>query len=367
MNARVVELRAPGDLAVVDEPLRAPAEGEILVQTLYSGISTGTELSFVKGTNPALHAAWDPELGAFDRDRAPLGYPLRRLGYMEVARVIESRAAGIGVGERVAMTYGHRSHHVADVAREPVVAIPPDVDALLGVFIAHMGPICANGLLHAAAEAVGVEASSLSDGVAEQTVVVTGAGVVGLLVAVFAAHHGAAAVAVVDGTPRRLAAAAELGFTPLDDRQQPWRWVKTHWGHGPGDRGADVVFQCRGQDWALAEALRCCRPQGTVIDLAFYPGGAPRLHLGEEFHHNGLAIRAAQIARVPRGLAGRWDRERLAAETILVLRAHGPAIRRALISLVVSSEQAPLLLMSLATGRRHALQAVLDYAGDVPS
>jgi threonine dehydrogenase-like Zn-dependent dehydrogenase len=362
VNARVLELRGPRQPVLAEEPLRAPGDGEILVETLYSGISAGTELTFVKGTNPALHAGWDPELGVFDPERPHARYPLRELGYMEVGRVAESRAAGIGAGELVAMTYGHRSHHVADPARERVVALPPDLDPLLGVFVAHMGPICANGLLHAAAEAAGADVSSLADGVVERNVVVTGAGVVGLLVALFAAHHGAAEVAVVDGTPERLGAAAALGLTPLDERAQPWRQVKTRWRHGPRDRGADVVFQCRGRDRALAEALRCCRPQRSVIDLAFYPGGAPELRLGEEFHHNGLAIRCAQIGRVPRGLADRWDRERLSHETIALLRARGDDVRRALISDVVPFEYAPLLLLDLAARRRHTLQAVLDFS-----
>ena len=69
------------------------------------------------------------------------------------------------------------------------------------------------------------------------------------------------------------------------------------------------------------------RPQGTVVDLAFYQGGADAVRLGEEFHHNGLGIRCAQIGRVPRGLATTWDRERLSAETIELLRADGDAIR----------------------------------------
>ena len=56
----------------------------------------------------------------------------------------------------------------------------------------------------------------------------------------------------------------------------------------PGDHGADVVFQCRGRSFALATALRVLRPQGTVVDLAFYTGGAEDVQLGEEFHHNGL-------------------------------------------------------------------------------
>jgi threonine dehydrogenase-like Zn-dependent dehydrogenase len=364
MNARVLEVRSPGEVVLVDEPMRAPAEGEILVETLYSGVSAGTELTFVKGTNPALRSCWDAELGVFRSDRPGSGFPVRRLGYMEVARVLDSRAAGVFAGERVAMSYGHRSRYLAAPARERVVPLPADVDPVLGIYVAHMGPICANALLHAAAETARGDVE-LADGVRGTRVLVTGAGVVGLLVGLFAAAHGAAEVAVADRTPQRLSAAAALGLTPVDDGDdQAWRWVKERWRRGRGDRGADVVFQCRGQDRALAGALKCCRPQGVVIDLAFYPAGAPELRLGEEFHHNGLAIRCAQIGRVPRRLDRSWTRDRLSRETIALLRARGDVVRSALITDVIPYEQAPELLLALAERRRHAIQVVLDYTAE---
>ena len=75
-----------------------------------------------------------------------------------------------------------------------------------------------------------------------------GAGVVGLLTGLFARHLGAAEVAVVDVTPARLAAAAALGLEPVDEAAvDRGTWAKDRWVHGPGDCGADVVFQCRGQ------------------------------------------------------------------------------------------------------------------------
>jgi hypothetical protein len=98
-----------------------------------------------------------------------------------------------------------------------------------------------------------------------------------------------------------------------------------------------------------------------VIDLAFYQGGAAELRLGAEFHHNGLAVRCAQIGRVPRGLAHTWDRERLSAETIDLLRADGTAIREHLITAVVPFEDAPELFTDLAARRRHEMQAVLAF------
>ena len=68
-------------------------------------------------------------------------------------------------GDLVATAYGHATAHLSDPGREHVVPLPPDLDPLLGVFVAHFGPICANGLLHAAADATDGAVSGLADGV----------------------------------------------------------------------------------------------------------------------------------------------------------------------------------------------------------
>lgn len=274
--------------------------------------------------------------------------------------MVESRTPAVAVGTVAAMTYGHRTGYVADPIAERFVPLPDDLDPLLGVYVAHMGPICANGVLHAAAELCGTDVRSLGDGVRGRRVAVVGSGVVALLTALFAKRHGAASVVVLDPTPQRRAVAEALGLETLDpDADDPAVVLKTRWNHAAGDRGADVVFQCRGQAWALQLALRLLRPQGTVIDLAFYQAGADAVRFGEEFHHNGLSLRCAQIGRVPRGLAPTWDRERLSAETIELLRAYGDAIRKHLVSAVVPFEQAPALLTDLAERRRQELQVVL--------
>ncbi|MFY1672165.1 hypothetical protein ACN27G_19690 [Plantactinospora sp. WMMB334] len=77
------------------------------------------------------------------------------------------------------------------------------------------------------------------------------------------------------------------------------------------------------------------------------------------FHDSGLSLRCAQIGRVPCGLAPAWDRDRLSAETIALLRDHRDLVRELLVSAVLPFEEAPDLLMGLATGDRHETQAVL--------
>nr|WP_055506919.1 zinc-binding dehydrogenase [Nonomuraea pusilla] len=377
----VLSIDAPGRVSLAEEKTPDVPEGGFRVVTAYSGVSAGTELTYVKGDNPYLGASWDPALGLFLPGTPSADYPVRGIGYMQVGEVVETRTRAVRVGARVAMTYGHRTEYVADPLKDRFVELPDDLDPLLGVYVAHMGPICANGLLHAAADLHGAAVRDLGDGVRGRRVAVVGAGVVGLVTASFALARGAAEVVVVDETPSRLEVAAALGAGGLGAGglgageldagdlgaggqpagEDPAVELKRRWRHGQDDRGADVVFQCRGRTRALALGLRLLRPQGTLIDLAFYTEGAREVRLGEEFHHNGLSLRCAQIGRVPRGLAHAWDRERLSYETIALLRERGSLLREHLVTDVADFADAPRLLADLAARRRHTLQAVLRH------
>ncbi|APO68568.1 glycosyltransferase/oxidoreductase domain-containing protein [Rhizobium gallicum] len=334
-----------------------PADGHIRLETLYSGFSAGTELTFMKNTNPYFRSRFDGERGVFVEGEADLHYPVPFLGYMEVARVSETRAAGFANGDVVATTFAHKSGHTADPCHDLLVPLPIDIDPVLGVFVAQMGPIAANGILHADSEAFGSSVPYLGAGIEGRNVVVLGAGTVGLMTALFAQKCGASNVIVADPSQFRQNRAHDLGLAAMEE-ELVWQYVKARWHNGGRDRGADVVFQTRAQATSLHTALKTLRPQGTVIDLAFYQGGAQALRLGEEFHHNGLNIRCAQINRVPRGLGASWDRCRLAQETVGLMRSHGSAIRDHMITHVVPFDDAPQFLADLVTNRPEFLQIV---------
>ncbi|KAB8197313.1 zinc-binding dehydrogenase [Nonomuraea phyllanthi] len=361
----VISIEGPGEVCLVEEKLPDIPDGGFMVATTHSGVSAGTELTYVKGTNPYLSSSWDPALGLFTAGAPSVGFPVRGIGYMQVGLVVETRTRAVAEGALVSMCYGHRTAYVADPMTDRFVELPDDLDPMLGVYVAHMGPICANGLLHAAHDLLGPGVRHLGDGVRGRRVAVVGAGVVGLLTACFAMAGDAAEVVVVDETPARLAIAEALGANVLSADDDPAVDLKRRWRHGPDDRGADVVFQCRGRPRALALGLRLLRPQGTLVDLAFYTQGADDVRLGEEFHHNGLTVRCAQIGRVPRGLAHAWDRERLSHETIKLLRQRGTRLREHVVTDLVGFADAPRFLADLAAGRRQTVQAVLcDHVED---
>jgi predicted dehydrogenase/glycosyltransferase involved in cell wall biosynthesis/NADPH:quinone reductase-like Zn-dependent oxidoreductase len=354
---RSLGVEAPGRAYFFDYEEGLPDDGRVRLDTLYTGLSAGTELTFMKNTNPYFRSRFDASRGVFVENEPDLHYPVPFLGYMEVGRVSQSRAHGFSDGDLLAGSYGHKTGHTADPFHELLIPIPPEIDPLLGIFVAQMGPIAANGILHADAEAFGAQVPALGAGVAGRPILVIGAGTVGLMTALFARSLGASEVVITDPSEFRRTKAEAMGLTAMTE-EQAWQHAKARWHDGMMGRGADLVFQTRAHSGSLHTALKALRPQGTVIDLAFYQDGAHALRLGEEFHHNGLNIRCAQINRVPRGLAPLWDRRRLAAATVDLISREGNAIREHMITHIIPIDEAPAFLADLVENRPDFLQIV---------
>lgn len=332
-------------------------DGQVRLDLLYTGLSAGTELTFLKGTNPYLHSRWDDIAGRFVPGEPSARFPVNFLGYMESARVIDARAPGWRNGQVVGTAFGHKTGHTADPSHDLLTALPDGMDPMLGIFVGQMGPIAANGILHADAEAFGAAVPHLGASLDGRPALIWGGGTVGLFCALFAQAAGASEVVVVDPSPFRQDIIRKLGMTPMDE-DAAVAHAKSAWHDRHGGRGVEVVFQTRAHSDSLHRALAALRPQGTVIDLAFYQGGLPDLRLGEEFHHNGLRLICAQINRMPRRLAADWNQRRLAAETVRLLERMGPAIRQHLITHVVPFDEAPRFLERLVAERFDFLQVV---------
>ena len=335
-------------------------DGQLRLDMMYTGLSAGTELTFLKGTNPYLHSRWDSERCVFVAGEPSARFPVQFMGYMEVARVIEARTPGFAIGDVVATSFGHKTGHTANPAQDLLLRLPDAFDPILGIFAAQMGPIAANGILHADALEFGAAVPRLGAGVAGRPVLVWGGGTVGLFCALFARRGGASEVVVVDPSPFRQHIARAMGFEAVDE-DGAWQHAKERWQDPSNGRGAELVFQTRPRSESLHLALRALRPQGTIIDLAFYQGGLDGTRLGEEFHHNGLRLVCAQINRMPRPLAPSWTQRRLAQETLALLKEEGAAIKEHMITHVVSYDDAPKLLRHLVADRPNFLQVVFEH------
>lgn len=352
-HVRSLGFEAPGQPFFAGYDEGPPAPWELRIETLFSGFSAGTELTFMKGTNPYLQSRWDEGRRLFVPGEAGMHYPVPFVGYMECGRVIEGAARGVDTGSVVAGAWGHKTGHVIDPGRDRFFVLPETIDPVLGIYVGQMGPIAANGILYADAELAGRDTTRLGASLAGRPVLVFGAGVVGFFVALFAQAAGASEVVVADPSPFRRLRAETLGFAAMTEAEAIDH-AKARW------KGADLVFQTRASGESLANAMKALRPHGTVIDLAFYQGGADAVRLGEEFHHSWLSIRCAQIGRVPRGLEHLWDHERLGRETIGLLAKRGDEIRQQLITHVVPFDEAPEFLRALVADRPEFIQIVFD-------
>lgn len=360
-HIRSLGFERPGETFFTGYDEGPPGHNQVRLDTLYTGFSAGTELTFFKNTNPYLHSRWDGGRGVFVPNEPGQHFPVPFLGYMESARVIHSNAPGFAEGDVIGTTFGHKTGHTADPFHDHLVKLPTAMDPILGIYAGQMGPIAANGILHADAELLGPTSPSLGASLAGRPVLVIGAGVVGLFTAMFAQKAGASEVVIADPSAFRRTRATSLGMVAMTE-DQAWDYAKARFQHGGQDRGADVVFQTRASVASLHAALRALRPQGTVIDLAFYQGGSEALRLGEEFHHNGLNIRCAQIGRVPRGMGLLWDRARLSHETVALLTERAAEIKAQIITHVVPIDEANSFLRHLVTDRPEFLQIVFQVA-----
>lgn len=92
----------------------------------------------------------------------------------------------------------------------------------------------------------------------------------------------------------------------------------------------------------------------------FLQGEGVGLRLGEEFHHNRIAIVCSQVSGIRPDLAHRWSLDRL-EETVIGLLARRELEAEALISHVLPIERADEAFALLDSADPEVLQVILDF------
>ncbi|HEV2438428.1 MAG TPA: alcohol dehydrogenase catalytic domain-containing protein [bacterium] len=137
--------------------------------------------------------------------------------------------------------------------------------------------------------ACAVRAQRIAPVRADDTVFVVGSGIIGLLHVKLARAAGARRIVASDLSDHRLAAARRFGadaaFGPAGDLAAQARDANE-------GRLADLVIVCTGAGTAIAQALRCAEPGGTV--MLFAPSGPefafPALPFNETFFRTDLTV-----------------------------------------------------------------------------
>ncbi|MFB6548371.1 zinc-binding alcohol dehydrogenase [Streptomyces sp. NPDC056405] len=322
--ARAFWLESPGRGAIRDVELSAPAADEVLVRTLYSGVSRGTETLVFGGRVPenqyaAMRAPFQE--GDFP---GPVKY-----GYLNVG-VVEEGPADL-VGRTVFCLYPHQTRYVVPAAA--VTPVPPEVPAERAVLA---------GTVETAVNALWDAAPLVGDRIA-----VVGGGMVGCSVAALLARFPGVRVQLVDADPHRgkVAEALGVGFA------------------SPADAlgGLDLVVHASATEAGLARSLELLRPEGTVLELSWYGDRRVALPLGEAFHSRRLTLRSSQVGTVsPARGATRTYADRLALALDLLA---DPALD-ALVTGESAFTELPDVLAGLASGEIPALCHRIRYPGD---
>jgi threonine dehydrogenase-like Zn-dependent dehydrogenase len=321
LEAHAFWLRAPGYGEIRPTTLPEPGQEDVLVRTLHSGISRGTEtLVFRGGVPPDQYATMRAPFqdGNFP---GPVKY-----GYLNVG-VVEEGPPELR-GRTVFCLYPHQTAYV--VPAGAVALLPegvPPVRALLA------------GAVETAVNALWDAGPLLGDRIA-----VVGAGMVGCCVARLLSLFPAVTVTLVDVDPARADVAATLGVgfaSPAD---------------APSE--LDLVVHASATSSGLQRSLELLAAEGTVVDLSWYGAGEVRLSLGGAFHSRRLSIRASQVSTLSPARSGRRANADRLALALDLLR--DPAFD-ALVTGESRFEELPDVMSRLADGSLPALCHTIAY------
>jgi L-iditol 2-dehydrogenase len=246
-----IELHGGERLELVERPDPAPAAGELLIAPRAVGIC-GTDVEIFEGRLVYFREGWA---------RYPIVPGHEWVGeVVEVGAGVDGFAPGdqvvgetpIGCGRCARCRAG--AYHLCALRTETGIL---NRDGAMASLLAYpaAGAHAAGGIPARAAALIEPTAVALNavrrGGVGGRSVLVVGAGPVGLLAAQCARAEGAAAVAVAERRADRLALAAALGVAAYDDAHD--------------EDAYDVVVLCAGGPVAAAFALSAVRPGGAVV------------------------------------------------------------------------------------------------------
>ncbi|WP_285476726.1 zinc-binding alcohol dehydrogenase [Amycolatopsis sp. NBRC 101858] len=305
-------VQSPDEGALRTVTLREPEHGEVLVRTLFSGVSRGTETLVFRGGVPA--SQHDVMRAPFQEGEFP--GPVK-YGYLNVG-VVEQGPADLR-GKTVFCLYPHQTAYV--VPASAVTPVPDDVPP---------GRAILAGTVETAVNAVWDAKPKLGDRIA-----VIGAGMVGCSVAKLLQGFPATRVQLIDVDPGKADVAKALGvdFSTPEEAN--------------GD--CDLVVHASASEAGLAKALELLAPEGEVVELSWYGDRRVSVPLGENFHSRRLTIRASQV-----GTVARPDRD-YAQRLGLALGLLADPAFEALVSGECMFEDLPSVLPRLAANELSAL------------
>lgn len=292
MKARQLWFTGSKNVEIRESTLTEPGDGDLLVQTLYSSISAGTEMLVYRGQLPG-ELALDTALTSLTRQSR--NYPVQ-YGYATVGRVI---ASGVGTDPdwQDSLVFGYQPHASYYIeSADNLIIIPPGMTPLAAVFLANTE----------------TAVNLVLDGqpLLGERVLVIGQGVVGLLTTATLNGFPLATLDVIERIASRRSMSESLGASRVMDIPNHPDQFRQDLGMIREFDGYDLVYEMTGAPEALDLAINSCGYAGRVIVGSWYGTKCAPVHLGGRFHRNRIQIISSQVSTISPALRGRWDRGR---------------------------------------------------------
>jgi 2-desacetyl-2-hydroxyethyl bacteriochlorophyllide A dehydrogenase len=292
INRLSLYFTGPKSVEVREELVPEVKSDHVLIRSLFSAISPGTELLAYRRQIPI-----DQPL---DANIKPLSgnvqYPFK-YGYSIVGKVMSAGAEvdPSWIGKTIFTFHPHESFFIACL--DELIEIPDGIAPLDAIFLPNME----------------TAVNFVMDGhpVLGEKVIVMGQGIVGLLTTSILAQFPLEKLVTMDFFPlrRRIAQklGAHIGLDPnlKDDLVKIKSLLKDQY-----SSGADMTYEISGNPEALNSAIELTGFDGRIIIGSWYGSKPVNLRLGASFHRSRIRLISSQVSTIAPGFNGRWNKSR---------------------------------------------------------
>ena len=284
-KAQTIFFTAPKQVEIKEITLPPLKKDEVLVETICSAISAGTEMLVYRGQFPHLADSHD----TFSSD---LNYPLA-YGYACVGKVKE---IGADVSQEWKDKHVFAFHpHASSFIINPssLIPIPDSLTSENACFLPNMET--AVNLVQDAAPILG------------ERVLVLGQGVVGLLTSSLLSEFPLESLLTADFYELRRKAAMQIkGVHSLDSSLKTFHTNSIAYTQNK----FDLTLELSGSPSALNDAIELTIFSGRIVIGSWYGQKRAEIDFGGSFHRSRIRLISSQVSTISPELSGRWDKSR---------------------------------------------------------
>lgn len=294
MKRKTVYFNAPRQVEIREESLPALGASDVLVETICSAISAGTEMMIYQGRFPR-DLEMDSIIVNLHGDfKYPLAYGYACVG---VVREIGPEVDREWLNKMVFCFQPHTSHFIT--RSDSLLLVPDALSPQTACFLPNMET--AVNLVQDGAPLLG------------ERVLVLGQGVVGLLTSSLLNEFPLDSLVTADRYDFRCEMSRVEGqkskashFRALDPDEEDFRAQA----FSALEPGADLTFELSGNPSALNEAVALTRFSGRIVIGSWYGEKQVEVNLGGSFHRSRIKLISSQVSTIAPELNGRWDKPR---------------------------------------------------------